>query len=387
MSEIHPNNSDEIDLLETLQTLWAGKWKIIAITFIATVTGVVFSFSKPNSFEISTPIQNGKQSVFLKYIAINDLLKNAEMLYNKDDNPSGYIINSDSIFKTFVFEFNDYKEIAKVLSTSDFIQKIMDDLEDNEKQKVLIDFAKSFKLKAPSNNLENWVLSFEWHDDLEGLRLLNDAIRQTLLKVRNVTKSDIENLAQAIESRNSRALESLRNDLSVIVQNQILSDNKRIQYLTEQSLIAAELGYATNTLDSNSLFRSPPDINLSGGSWNEPPYYLRGYKAIDKEILIIRGRSEEAKSLVAKGYLETSEKILSLERNLSSSQLRKASKMIANDNINEWIEFDLALSNVKSLKNSRQLVALFIVLGGMVGAIYVLISNVFRKRRAQLAEA
>ena len=39
------------------------------------------------------------------------------------------------------------------------------------------DFAKAFELKASSKDEENWSLSFEWHDDIEGAKLFNDAIR------------------------------------------------------------------------------------------------------------------------------------------------------------------------------------------------------------------
>ena len=72
MSAAYPPHDDEIDLFEFFETLWDGKWKIIATTFVAAVIGVVFVVAIPNSFEVSTPIQSGKQSVFLKYTSLND---------------------------------------------------------------------------------------------------------------------------------------------------------------------------------------------------------------------------------------------------------------------------------------------------------------------------
>ena len=71
MSEVSRQNDDEIDLFELFETLWRGKWKIIVTTVIATLVGIAFSLSKPNSYEVSTPIENGKPSVFLKYKLIN----------------------------------------------------------------------------------------------------------------------------------------------------------------------------------------------------------------------------------------------------------------------------------------------------------------------------
>ena len=164
MSDVRPTYDDEIDLFEFFETLWDGKWKIILTTFVAAVIGVVFSVEKPNSFEVTTTIHSGKQSVFLKYTSLNDLLKNEGMLYQVGTNPNGYIFNDASVFKMFIVEFNDYEEIVDVLNTSEFVQQSIKDLDREAKQRALIGFAKLFKLKARSNNKKDWILSFVWHD-------------------------------------------------------------------------------------------------------------------------------------------------------------------------------------------------------------------------------
>ena len=387
MSAARPPHDDEIDLFEFFETLWDGKWKIIATTFVAALVGVAFSLVQPNSYQVSTSIQTGDQSVFLKYTSINALLKKEGLLFDGVTNPNGYRIDSDSIFEQFVVEFNDYEEMVDAVSTSEFVQKSIKDLDDDDKQRALIDFAKAFELKAPSKNEENWTLSFEWHDALEGMRLFNDAIEQTLLSVKNDAKDSLDELANSIETRNTLTLESLNNDLGTLIENQKSTDNQRLQYLSEQSVIAKELGIEMNKLDSNALSQNPNNsISLSFNS-DEIPYYLRGYKAIDKEISLIESRSDDENLLIADGYLKVNEEIASLEKDLSSSQLRNAAEVIANDIPNDWVQFDLSIADVKSQKKSMLYVALSIVLGGMVGAMYVLISNAVRKRRERLAKA
>ena len=378
MSQMNQVQDDEIDLFELFQTLWDGKWKIILTTFVAAIIGVVFSVVKPNSFEVSAPIQNGRTSVFIPYTPINDLLK---------INQFSLLIDQNSLFKMFIVEFNDYEEMVDVVGTSELVQKSIKDLDVDDKKKALIGFAKAFELKAPSNNEENWTLSFEWHDDLEGMRLFNDAIEQTLLSVKNDAKDSLNELANSIETRNTLTLESLNNDLGTLIENQKSTDDQRLQYLSEQSVIAKELGIEMNKLDSNALSQSPNNsISLSVNS-DEIPYYLRGYRAINTEIRLIKNRTDEDRSLTAEGYLETLEKIRTVERDLAPYHLRKTSELIANDNPNDWVEFDLAMADVKSQKKSKRYVALSIVLGGMVGAMYVLISNAVRKRRERLAKA
>nr|WP_297399474.1 Wzz/FepE/Etk N-terminal domain-containing protein [uncultured Marinobacter sp.] len=44
---------DEIDLRELFATLWAGKWLIIAITFVFAVAGVAYALYKPNIYQAS----------------------------------------------------------------------------------------------------------------------------------------------------------------------------------------------------------------------------------------------------------------------------------------------------------------------------------------------
>jgi len=387
MSEVRPTYDDEIDLFEFFETLWNGKWKIILTTFVAAIIGVVLSVVKPNSFEVSTPIQSGKQSVFLQYTSLNNFLEDEGLLYQVETNPNGYIFDGDAVFKMFIAEFNDYEEMVDAVSTSEFVQKSIKDLDDDDKQRALIGFAKAFELKAPSNKEDNWTLSFEWHDYLEGLKLFKDAIRQTLSNIKNISISNINQLAEAIDIRNTRNLKRLRNKLTLISKNQTEIDKKRIQFLLEQSAIAKELGIETNRLDANALSQSSQNtISLSVSSTNDVPFYLRGYKAIDKEISLIESRSDEDKLLIADGYIQIKEEIISLETDLSSSQLRMAAEVIENDIPNDWVQFDLSIADVKSQKKSMLYVALSIVLGGMVGVMYVLISNAVRKRKESSAK-
>jgi len=83
----------------------------------------------------------------------------------------------------------------------------------------------------------------------------------------------------------------------------------------------------------------------------------------------------------AQCFIEVQEKIVSLENDLSASQIRAISDLIQKDNPNDWVEFDLSLADVKPQKKPALYVALSILLGGVFGATYVLISNAVRKRK------
>ncbi|MDA7827712.1 Wzz/FepE/Etk N-terminal domain-containing protein [Rhodobacteraceae bacterium] len=381
MTEVRPSYDDEIDLFELFATLWEGKWKIITTTVVAALLGIILTFALPNSYNISTPFQRGKQTVFLPYISLNELLKAQDLLSDSNANSNGFRFDSASAFNLFVTEFNDYEEMLGVISENEMVQTLVADLSEVDKQKSLIEFAKLFKIIPPSKDKTDWVLSVEWHDDVEGVQLFRKAIEQTLFNVQSSTKQSVDLLAAAIENRNAIKLENLRNELILIKAKERDRTNKRLQFLMEQSEIAKELGIETNRLDSNALSDSSQNgISLSVSS-NDVPFYLRGYKAIDKELSLIQNRTEEETLLMANGYIEVQEKIVSLENDLSASQLRAISDLIQKDNPNDWVEFDLALADVKPQKKPALYVALSILLGGVFGATYVLISNAARKRK------
>ena len=378
----------EINLFKLFQTLWDGKWKIISTTFIAVVIVYVWCVLTPNYFEVSTPIKSGKQSVFLKYASLNQSLKSNEFSFS---------IGEKSTFEKFIVEFIDYEEMIDAVSTSEFVQKSIKDLDDENKQKALIGFAKSFLLNAPSKKKENWTLSFQWHDTFEGKRLFNNAINKTLSNIRNDMVSNIDTLITSIDNRNSNQIELLRQRLKVIELKQIALNAKRIQFLKEHSAIAKELGIERNTLDNNLLFQSQngrvsleseKNKFLISSNSDDVPYYLRGYKAIDKEIALIKSRTKKQNQLRSFEYIETIQKITSLDTDISSFQVRNATKMLLTDNPNNWIEFNFALADIISQKKkkSSMYVVISILLGGMVGSLYVLISNAIRNSKKQLAE-
>lgn len=384
MSEVRPTYDDEIDLFELFKTLWDGKWKIISTTFVAAVIGVVFSVVKPNSFEVSTPFQIAKPLVFLPYTTLNSLLKQKGLYFDKEFNESGYKFDRESVFNAVVFEFNDYEEMVDVLSEDEFVKQSIKGLDDRQKQKALIGFAKKFKIVPQSNKEKEWHLKFEWHNDYEGRSLFSLALQKTLINVQKTLKNNIDELAKAIEIQNSYQLENLQNDLNAIKQNEKENLKKRIIFLKEQYSIANELGIETNKLDATALSKnSQNQISLSFIP-NDVPYYLRGSKAINKEIELIESRSEEETLLMSDGYTKVSYEIASLQNNKSSSQLKNAAKLIESDNPKNWVEFDMQLAEAKSQKNSTLYIALSIVLGGIVGVIYVLVSNAIRKRKGHL---
>jgi len=378
MSEVSQPSDDKIDLFELFETLWRGKWKIIVTTLIATLVGVAFTNVKANLYKVSTPIENGKPSVFIKSIPLNKLLENKAL--------NSYVITAPSIFNMLIDEFNDYEIMENVVSKNEFVRQSIEDLNEGDKRKAVIKYAKSFKIIPPSKNEKNWMLSFKWHDNKEGSRLLSEALILTLIKVKTMLINNLDELATSVEINIQRELESLQQEISFISLESKEYNRKRILNLVEQSAIAKELGLELNNLDTNALAQTSSSGFLLNISSNEVPLYLRGFKALDKEISIIKSRSEEEQLLVASGYLVTKENIRRLKGDFSAFYIRNSIKLIETFNPNDFVQFDLRLADIKSpLKEKILYVGLSILVGGVLGALYVLISNSYRQRKAVLS--
>lgn len=207
MSEVRPTYDNEIDLLDLVDTLWAGKWKIVAVTIMAALLGVGFSVLKPNSFKVSSPLYNGKTSAFVEYAYLNDLFIKNEL---------DYLITPERVLDLFVSEFNDYEEMIAVLSNDAFVNELVEGLTENQKRKELINLAKSFQIRSPTKGRPNWSLMFEWHDGENGKQLLDDALSLTLDNVKSSIIKDVNGLASLLDNRNLRDLEIFQSELAVI---------------------------------------------------------------------------------------------------------------------------------------------------------------------------
>ena len=387
---------EDENFFKIFETLWDGKFKIIFITILTVLMGYSFSRSLPESYNVTTPIYSGDPSVFFSYRTVNDVLKDKDLLFHPNENPNGYSIYASTIFEKFIEEFNDYEEMISVLSEEKFVTQLTQGLNDIAKRRVLIKLAKSFVI-VPSKKQKSWFLTFNWHDDDEGRRLFNDALVLTIKNTQKKIIGDVEKLAASIDFNNFRKLEIFHNELDLVYQRQIEIDNKRIKFLTEHSAIANELGIEKNTVDPNLLFSSESNSfatnrasmkrklsnRVSLKIMGDKSYYLRGFKAIEKEIMLIKNRTSEERLLMSRDYIVIKNDIAVLKNDLSSSQLRDSLKIIKNHDPRNWVKFDLSLANSKSLKKSKLYIVLSIMMGGILGSMYVIISNILKKRREQ----
>jgi len=331
---------DNIDLNKLLKIIWDEKIKIVLITFVSFLIAVGYINSIPNSFENSINLRVAKNKDIKELHEIyNYLFTGKEVSYlgfekgttnNSFENNELLSIDKKKVEEEFMNEIMDYEEIMNVLENNKTFIKEISQLSRANKQSVLYDYASSLNVKKKivmKIESDYHILKFIWRDAQEA----SDIIDQTLKLVSiNLEKSIFQHLDSIVQ----------------IKKNQ---DEKRLEFLLEQSLLARELKieYSDFRNFSNETGFSSPYYP------NRYPYYQKGYIAIDKEIELLRKRSYQS--------------LTKVEEKINILKERKIN----------WIDYSIFSLETKSLKNSKTIYMASVFLAFMIGVLYALISRRF----------
>lgn len=335
MKKKYSNHYNEIDIVKIIQSIFNEKKKVFLITTIAIFLGIFIYYTTPNSFTSSMDIKPNKNSEFVKLESLLEILEPEELEEIKGIEKIKIKINK-IILDRFLTELMDYEELATILSNNKNVKAEITELTENDKKQRLFDYTKNLILEEPVKLSEYHSLSFIWNDNQEAKNILD----QTLRLVSN-------NLRNAIFNELKSRLEIKKN---LVVNEDLL----KIEYLLEQSLIAKELNIYDNQIDNSIL----PQSNISfNRNTNEIAYYLRGYKAIDKEISLIKKREYKDINIIKNEI-----------KNLEKTDIK-------------WVDYNIYLMVSHNSKNFLKSLIVSVLIGLLVGSGYVLVSNALNQKK------
>ncbi|MDA7474082.1 hypothetical protein N8952_00985 [Candidatus Pelagibacter ubique] len=395
MKKKYKSESDEIDLGNIVLTAWNEKIKIILIMLVFISVGYYKYSQQAPLFALTLNVQESQSSNFIKFIPINQILQNSKKsstTYPKELVPvvSSYQINGKFILEKFINEFKDNQELISILKNNSLIQDSINGKSEKDRRQILANFAKSIVFIKPMEEEREFILEFYWHDIEEFKKILDETMKLVLLNLKKSLIDDAKNLANTIEKNNFILLESLELQLKLFDQVKKGVDSSRLQYLVEQSKIAKELEIKDNQLNFLNLLLSErsklisPDDNSSDIFFRleqNAAYYMRGYKAINKEIEIIQNRDSDNYYFSSPEFLQIVQKINEINSDLSSKQLINYLDTIENDDETKWVNFDLLYLNTRSLNNNINTVIKFILIGLLITTFYVLIVHVIKSTK------
>ena len=312
--------NNELNLFILFKVIWDGKIKILLITIISFLIGFGYLYQKPkiyiNSFEINQNSNLLKLHYLYKFVDFNKY-NNLDLVNQEND--LGSQTNYDYTLNKYILD----RFIVELININKSRKKKLD---------LFIKFENPTKIDRLINQSSYYALTFEWNNPDDAKKIFQDLLTTTL------------------NSFNESFLEELKKKIEIEKKFIIAKDNERIDFLLEQSLIAKELEISDNQIDTVNLSQPSILFNINGSS---PyfSYYLRGFRAIDKEIELIKNRKYSNFELLNKeiNYLKE-EKI-------------------------QWAKFDINSMNSKFLDETRKILVISILLGLIFGIFYVCILN------------
>ena len=331
MKKNSPLYDDEIDLIALFKIIWDGKIWILLITLISFFVGFAYNSQIPTNYINSLTIKPSKNIEFMKLYNIQNLLK-----LNQSNQ------SNQSIQKQFINELEDYEEFITSIKNTKKVQERFLKINIEDQEKKLFRYAKLLEIvkpkkDGPKKDVKNYIINFKWHDPNEAKKILKDTLN---LVLKNLKESIVLELDQTLEFEKKLLLNS---------------DRIRLDYLKEQSAIAKELNITDNQIDNVNLNQSGVSLSINTA---DIAYYLRGYKAIDKEIELIQSRDYQNLKFIEQEINEFKDTGIKL------------------------IEYNFYLIETKPLKNTKLILMTSIILGLIIGLFYVLISNVFKSQTA-----
>ena len=368
MDDSRPSTDYEIDLLEFFETLWNGKFKIIGFALVSLI--IVFGYQKsqpPEYFLATTQIKPIGSIEAAKYSALNNLdffkvdgaylirLYKEELEYNRK-------LFEDAIRKFNLLDRAKYKTEDKfnaaVISLASKIE-ILTPVSKN-KQKV--------KVNSVANQYSS--INFKFND--------KNKWNEVLVYVTNsATNSVHENLQELfkLKVKSLRLSQAFAKDEAILEVENAIEDydsqmKNRIAFLNEQALIARKLKIDKNTLEAQALLPGTTLANMTIA----PPYYFRGYEAIEKEISLIESRSNPMafvpKIIALKSVVRKLEQDSTIEK---AESLIALTPIFKGNFIAASVSVDSTKFNYESMRSVILLLA--ILFGSIIGSLYVLINR------------
>ena len=491
-SEASMHHSDEINLLEFAETLWDGKWKVVAAVALSVLSVFGYQTNQPQSnFEASTEIKpitsveaekyrqsnasgffevspNTLLSLYIEQLDERTLFEEAIQKYqlldveNFEDkqayeeavtalafsieilppiNVDGAETGEVRRFWSVGFEYNDDEKWKQVLASVDLlasqaVKKIL-----QQRFQTTLSVAKQkrdFELEDIQTQMANAKRDFD--KKMEEFELKQGFQLEDIETLIENSKKDFDQGMEEFEQNHRFNIEDVTTQIENALVDYERKTANRLAFLREQAAIARKLGVSKNTIEAQ-MFSAQNGVVANVKT--DTPFYLRGYEAIEKEIELIEAREDTRAFVSGLFELEQQKRGLEQDKTLQRAELKKAYEdgLLELERQKRGLEQDRTLQRIeknkayldslielqkkeRSLQQDRTLeraealfattpvmgaddfsavsltigasefvsqskralmLALAVALGGMVGAIYVLISSAISKRKEKVA--
>ena len=342
--ELKPTyQDDEIDLFELIETLWKEKVLIILFTFVAALGGAGYAFMATPTYEAEVRLLPPSSR---NVEELNKFNANANANANAVFDQFNQVLESSSLKK----EFLDQQGVLEVFNP-----------EGLPESQFWKGYNESIVVSKPAKNAVYSSVKVQLPDADQAAGMANRFVALAIDKT-------VSGLVEDFSARLNQAIEKIETDIQSkknTYSDQLASE---LAKLKEALFVAEKIGR-----------KKPEDTDRFGGQ-NENlmvdemrRLYRLGSEALEAEVAALeaRGKSDD----LIPGLADLNQRLERLRAiELNPDKVQPA-----------LIDLE-AIAPMSPIKPKKKLiVALAVVLGGMVGVMFVLIRSAVRSRKAKLA--
>ena len=357
--------SDEINLIELVWFVWDSKITIITSALMCFAAAFGYTLNTPKTYTSNTlliPSSSFEVNRYMNLSSITGIEISAEELmssYRQNWLRPGVIedslVSSGLINQSDFQSEKDFEEEVALMAASVTLEKVATSEKD---------------LSANPDLATHWRIIFETSQPDAWLKALELIDRKATLATKKLFIQEYETWSKVESTRRDFAIQDAENELGIGLTIQRNATRNRLAFLNEQNEIAMALGVANPSIGSQN-FTSSAGVLMNVET--DSPFYLRGHKAISKEIELIKGRQND---------IEHSDQLLEIETRLlklrSDETVERAQALFNETPLAKAGEFTAAQISIEATKfksNSKN--PLFFALSLMVGAFTGLIISAF----------
>lgn len=390
MSNTTPTYNDEIDLLSLMETVWKGKWKIAFIVAASLLSVFVFNIVKPNkSFITTTEIKPITSPEFDKYRMFNSSLKTIEIEKKEDkqgkkekkEEQETFEITQKSLLSLYVEQIEEGSILENAIDKFNLINK--DDFDNERDYRDAVEkFVSEIEILRPTKQRLYHVLKGEYNDEDKWKDVLTFVNNEVNRKV----KLNLINRFKTVKSIYNQNKTFSIKDVEIKIDNAKKDYERytkdRLAFLGEQAAIARKLDIKKNTIASQGFnaqntFVTTVKTDVTTVK-NDDIFYLRGYLAIEEEMKQIIARKNKDSFVTNLFSLQQQKRKLEQDKTVE-----RANDLFYKTPLNQK-DFQATIVKVATTdfirSNENIYYALAIILGGILGVVYVLTANAFKNR-------
>ena len=348
MSENFQSYDDEIDLFELFETLWSEKFLIAGITFICGVIGTFYAFIATPTYKAEVHLLPAEKAVMAIYNPV------------EYGSLAGLGIPSLSADVALTETLNQIRSVAAV---TEFAKSRRSETFDNQSALTGDELFEavaglvSESVKISENKIApQTIVSYQTSDAIEAYAFLSELLVWAQNQVQAQHALEISNVIE-------RRLEANDLQIQLLTQTYERRLGEDLAVLEEALAIASELNITNNQA---GVFVAQGEGRLQEAN----TLYLKGIKLLSAEIAALKERIKDSRFLRQVRLLEEENQTLN---DLLQIELPKGTILA--------IDKPASVPQNPIAPNKKLILALSVVLGGMLGVLYVLVRSALRNRQ------